>query len=542
MSLETALSQYPISKSVISNIKSITDITNLINTSPYIYDNLHDATIRKTISVPSDALVIKYASVTMDSNNILKKINMVFEGVTSNTDELYIYLKKSKNVFEHVNTIRIDLDNLYVTFDFSTLDVFATNLASFIDKVFDLCPNADTLEVYSVICVHFSIIKKLQSSKIRVIKDSTFNSMMYFSKLNADAHKDVVSKLRNLEQFNIFIGEIELYFKPHFMEVFEDILKHLSKKENSKIIISGHVRYKNVHVIENFLSITQKYNVQVCLKGGLLCHKAFFEECITRCGDMEGYPLDNITELDVSLWNLNIHGLFFTALPYFKNLKVIKIDFEDQIFKHLMEDKTMRTFNRCFSSKLLSRLTNLEEIYLRFENWDTVYDSPEEYQNSFLVKNNVAKEIFSYLGENIKVLYFDGISDLTKEMGDILSQRCPNLEDIFLQPLNSMDAHFVENFKKLKFINLKGIYRLNVPENVEMVIVHSYKDDNAKKIAILDDDTFYNYFKELFNRSFKISLRNCDRGYHKYNILFNNIFLWNTYPKKMNNFKQVFNY
>uniref|UniRef100_A0A0N4ZZT2 ATPase n=1 Tax=Parastrongyloides trichosuri TaxID=131310 RepID=A0A0N4ZZT2_PARTI len=206
----------------------------------------------------------------------------------------------------------------------------------------------------------------------------------------------------------------------------------------------------------------------------------------------------------------------------------------------MLYEETPETLKRCFNEKLLSKIPNVEEFYLKLEDWHSIYDSVDHYLRSYLLKNDATKAILPHLKNKVKVLYLEGIPNMTADMAQIISTNCPEITDLYIEPLQSVDVTFVERMEKLQFINIKGIYRINIPRHVKMVIVTSKYDVDSNMIAGMNTRESCEYFKERLNRNFTVSLRNCNETFLKYNVFFDNFLDWKVYLKKLNYFRCPF--
>uniref|UniRef100_A0A0N4ZDD5 F-box domain-containing protein n=1 Tax=Parastrongyloides trichosuri TaxID=131310 RepID=A0A0N4ZDD5_PARTI len=541
MSLETICSQYPISKTIVSHIKSLHDVSNLVTSSNSLYYNLENAPIRKTLNIPDNVLLIEHEYCPKNHpanwNNIIISCGRMR---TSMGNIYQHFISTPKENLEHIITIRLEMYDFYDSYEYYVLETLTDAFGTFVDELFRMCPNADTLEVYSVVGVHFFLIKKLKSPKIKKLKDVTLSSMIDYSQTNPEECEEVINELSGLEEIDVFVRDFELYSKPYYLPMFGSIIYQLSKKKNNKVVISGNVAAKHVYMFKNFISFLSLNGINIILKGQFLCHEPLFSDLAMDECFYNLYFTSNIISLSVNLWNMKIFELFFISLPSFKNLKTIKIDIKDQLFENILSIDSVDIYKCCFNSKLLGNIPEVEEFYLRIQNNEAIYENEEDYKKAVPIKNDAAKEILLHLKSSIKKLYLKGIPNMTTEMGNIVSTNCPNINELILSPVYTLDSTFVQNMKYLKFLLLKGIYRLNISKDVEIVIVSTKKDLLSKQIADATDSDSCNYFSIQFNRPLKVSLRNIVDGHLKYNVFLNDILSWNSYLQKMNENRRVF--
>uniref|UniRef100_A0A0N5A6P9 F-box domain-containing protein n=1 Tax=Parastrongyloides trichosuri TaxID=131310 RepID=A0A0N5A6P9_PARTI len=542
MSLVHACSQYPISKRIIAYVKSLKDVISLITTSRTIYHNLYDTSVRKTFQSPSNILTIIHESCDINILGDFENINVGFDGVETTAQELYDLLSMYSDGFlEHIKTIRMVLNDSYTRYNQVTLTCFYNRFAVFIGELFDLCSNADTLELYSDSKEHYSIIENLKTPRIKVLKNTTLNSLTLYAQANEDTYHNLLNGLTELKEVHIVLTEDEIFRQVFNTKIFQIILKQLSMKDHSKIIISGQVHEEYIYIIKRFISLIQHYNVDVGLEGWFLCHKTFFDNNVIGTNNITLFPFQSIVELNVCLWTLRVFEAVFNGLLSLNKLKTLKIDLKEQLVYEIIRGETMDIYDRCFNSKLISNIPNIEEFFLRIDNWNGGIFK-KSYEKSFPVKNNVTKKLLTNLRDNVKVLYLDGVPNLTNDLSEIISTNCPNIINMHIAPLDSIDSNFLKNIEKLEFLNFKGNYKLIVPKSVSMLIVHMEESEESEQIAMLSGDESWRYFRDMFNISFKVSLRNCNDGHFKYNVFFNNILEWNSYLKKMDIFRHIFNH
>uniref|UniRef100_A0A0N5A001 Leucine-rich repeat containing protein n=1 Tax=Parastrongyloides trichosuri TaxID=131310 RepID=A0A0N5A001_PARTI len=533
MSLEKILSQSHISRNIISNIDSLVDISNLFDTSPFIYNDLANITIKKDISVSSNSLLIFQVPIEYGVQIDLNKIRMNFEDKYGTIEEIYEHLTSLKNKFEHVNTIEIEVDDFNHQVELPILDQYFTKFALFIDDLFDLCPNADTLHIESTNIFQLSIIKKLKSSKIRVIKNSFSSSSEINTNFIYDPNECIVENLKGLEEYYFCLDEIDFYSKPKHVQIFSGVVKYLGEQKKGKINIDGSISTRRFKLFEKFIKIVQRYNVDIGLSINFYSNELLLKKYKGKILNDERFVLKNVTEFDVYICNFCIFKTFLDTLPCFKYLKVIRILVGETLIQHMMDHGTI--FSEEFKLKLSSNFKNIQEVYLKF----FTYYPENKKEQSILNVNETANHFLSCLGEQVKLLYLEGIPNMDNKMAKIISKKCPNLEDIGLSPFDTIDINFFENMKKLKTIYFNDCYEINIPLHVEMVISDCLMYDENATICNMNAKESFNFFKSMFKRSFRNCIRNCDRGRLIYNILFDKMVSWNVYLKKLSKYTKI---
>uniref|UniRef100_A0A0N4Z9M6 F-box domain-containing protein n=1 Tax=Parastrongyloides trichosuri TaxID=131310 RepID=A0A0N4Z9M6_PARTI len=557
MSFETIFSQYPISKRIINDLDSFTDIENLAATSQSILEDVRNLPIKKDINISENTLLIFkvwdfFSYILGRSPSITFNYN---DNIYNTNDLLRIFAMMPSKKLEHIKKIQFYIfdactdyrsgdiyDNLQLlpnieTCDPNNLRDFGRELAYFINNLFELCSNADTLEFKSLLSIHFFIINYLTSSKIKILKGITIKSMLVFANIRNNNYLGCIEKLKGLEELHINGFNMEMLKIEYCANLLKDILKNLSKKEGNKFVYYGDTILlpSEIQFFNNFgnlLRLVQECKVNMAFKGIYPCERKFYKHC----------PVENIVEINICPGNITDFRIFVSKLHRFLKLKTIKLELLDDFFYNILKVNSISIFKKCFNTEMLKNFEKIEEFYLKVQMFlpMDLLSNNETKEQMVEIKNNAILNLLIHLSTNLRLLYLEGLPDLTQEMSDILSKNCPNITEIYLIPKISINENFVKNMKNLKFIFLKGNHRVIIPDTVEMITFYPKDNDESRMLYEMLHTQFYNHFRYLFNRTFRCSIRNCYENRLMYGVFFNKIFDWKIYIKKMHSYNTPF--
>uniref|UniRef100_A0A0N4ZZZ9 Leucine-rich repeat protein n=1 Tax=Parastrongyloides trichosuri TaxID=131310 RepID=A0A0N4ZZZ9_PARTI len=336
----------------------------------------------------------------------------------------------------------------------------------------------------NVVTVFYSIIKDLSTSKIKVLTfDQIYNNDI---EINCPVNTNPITMLSNLRQLQISFNKISPYLESKVKLIYDTIIREISYNEKLKLMISGYMG-KNLSLGQkDVMKLINKYNIDIGLLGVPFPNDIFGLTNIMK----NNLKMNNIVELNLTLNSLSICQNFVNSLPKMERIKILKLNFSNRWFseykmlKEKMEPREdlmlLPSFNK-----------NIEKIYINLEYYYTDYDNSDQAYLS--EKNDVGQELIKRFGNNIKTLHLGGIPNMTNEMGELLSKNCSNLQELYLIPTQSIDINFILNMKNLKFVSLKRMHKLIIPDHVQMVIVNFVNDMTYRKLRMLSDDECYNY-------------------------------------------------
>uniref|UniRef100_A0A0N4ZDC5 Sphingomyelin phosphodiesterase n=1 Tax=Parastrongyloides trichosuri TaxID=131310 RepID=A0A0N4ZDC5_PARTI len=505
MTLEDVCSQNIISKRILSNIDSLDDITNFMTTTYPLCNYLNTTPIKKTFSIPSNTFTITYEFFAQSYQYNWDNTTISYNGERLSIGELYRYLlSKPKEYFEHINNIKIGVYGTHQYIEMSILESFFECMATFIDEIFELYPNAYSLNFDGNDFIVGFISQHLRSKKIRKMKGLRLGPLIDYCKEKPDVCHEMVNGLSNLEEMDIFINDPELNYKGDYMKGLVPLLNHLSKKKNNKLSISGRREAEEMHVFKEFIELTLINKLNVSLERLGSNNETLLNEFNNLNSDFSRFPASNITSLDIKISTVHILGLLFKSLPIFLNLKILNLDLKKSLLDEILNVTSGNIHNGNFNCEQFKEIPNVEKFCLKFQVDEKVEDYMERYERLFPIMNDLTKEVLLNLNDKIKILILESIPDLSQEMGNILIRNCPNITDLILAPLNTIDPRFIENMKNLNFLHLKHIFNLNIPKEIKIIIVSHKKDSLSKELGDATTDDANSYFQTQFNRTFKL--------------------------------------
>uniref|UniRef100_A0A0N4ZDC6 FTH domain-containing protein n=1 Tax=Parastrongyloides trichosuri TaxID=131310 RepID=A0A0N4ZDC6_PARTI len=409
-------------------------------------------------------------------------------------------------------------------------------IASFINDLFNRLPVAFILTMKTYICDFFIVLEKLTSPKIKVLKYSNIYIRKMYDQLDYNVPNGVIDKLENLEEFHLLPGEWHPTISSCYTKAYEAFLCQLTQRRNVVVKVCERINSEIlVPHFTQFQKLTQKYRINIHLSFGTMLENSLLSMYIQKNDERKEFRVENLVSLDISIDDLIEFKRFSYALPLFNNLKKLNLEFSEYFLIELNQttDNKKNIFINYLKPMILQ---NIEAFKLFIENRSLPYDTNDDFLQSFIFKEEVTKQLISYFGDKLKVINLFNIPNMNQELGDTLSEKCPNITNMYLAPYSSISLNFIEKMKKLKFIKLRGTLELIIPSNVEMVVTTGvdYQGEIQKFLATADDNEVYEFFKNNFNKEFKYSIRNCKGGFFKDHIFFNNIFHWPVYSEKMN--------
>uniref|UniRef100_A0A0K0G365 F-box domain-containing protein n=1 Tax=Strongyloides venezuelensis TaxID=75913 RepID=A0A0K0G365_STRVS len=540
MEFENACLHYPISKILINNIGSMQDFDNLIQSSNQIKNSMINNCVRKTFNIPKNTLFFEHECLEKNEVTTWNDLSIFYEGSKYTLSMLYQYLNSiEKKNFEHIHTISVRFSDDYSNYENNRRHFFSQLYADFIDKIFDKCYNATTLELINIKEIQFYIIKYLKSPRIQVITKLNFNELIEYCKENQEVSQDIITQLPSLREINFFIKNLARYEINSHSQVLQKIFQHLTSSKYGKINFYGVLEPKNSEKFREILMITENNNIEISLNGSFICNNQFFD--LVSCqNSFPIYPVKNVVSLSVSLYDKSIFQSFLKSLPYFTNLTELKIELRDQLFENIINDNTLNIFSEYVDLAAIQKMSHIQSFFLEIQNSSDMYEIESNYEKSLDIKSQLAKDFCLSLGENLQTLYLNGIPKLTNDVSEFLSTNCSKLENIYLSILEPVSTNFLEKMETLKVINLKGFYKLNVPRNVKMFIIQPKNDSFSNEIGKLSNDSLHHFLNNFYGKYFKHSLRNICNTYMKYIVVFDNIFDWSNYIKHLDMFENAF--
>uniref|UniRef100_A0A0N4ZBD9 F-box domain-containing protein n=1 Tax=Parastrongyloides trichosuri TaxID=131310 RepID=A0A0N4ZBD9_PARTI len=548
MSFETIFSQYPIRQRIVDNLDSFTDIENLASKSMSIYENIKTFPIKKNISVSENTFLIfkisdiysslienlpnirlKYNDHVLNPNDLLRYFATIPNGELEHIKKIHFYFfdtcidYRTGDIYNSVNF----LPNIQ-TYNPLNLKQFGREIANFIDNLFELCPNADTLEINSQLSIHFFIIYYLASPKIKILQGTTLLSMVVFANIRNNDYLGCIDKMPGLEEFHIDCFSSRILETEYYADILRDIFTCLTRKKCNKVVYYGDIRTSSneiqfINNFGNFLNLTQEYNVNISLKGNYIFKSEFYIHCL----------VESIVELNIAPENITDFTTFASNLHAFSKLKTVKLELIDIFFHRILNDNLNDTFKTFSGTKMFEKI---EEFYIKLEMF-----SPESVINDYAeIKNNTILKLLMELSTNLRILYLENIPDLTQEMSDTLSKNCPNITEIYLIPKNSINRNFIKNMKKLEFMFLRGNYKVITPDIVKMVTFYPKDSEESDMFYYMNDIQFKNYFENRFNRTFRCFIKNRFEKQFLYCVFLNGILDWRKYIKRMNSYNVPF--
>uniref|UniRef100_A0A0N5BHG8 F-box domain-containing protein n=1 Tax=Strongyloides papillosus TaxID=174720 RepID=A0A0N5BHG8_STREA len=540
MEFETTCLHYPISKILINNIGSMQDFDSLIQASNQIRNSMINNSVRKTFNIPENTLFFEHEGMEKNEVTTWNDLSIFYEGSKYTLSTLYQYLNSIERVnFEHIHTISVRFSDNYSKYENNRRHFFSQLYADFIDRIFDKCYNATTLELLNIKEIQFYIIKYLKSPRIQVIKKLNFNELIEYCKENQEVSQDITTQLPSLREIHFFIKNLAQYEINSHTQVLQKIFQQLNSNKNGKINFYGVLGPKDSEKFRQILMIAESNNIVTSLNGSFICNIQFFE-VISSQNLFPTYPVNNVVSLSVSLYDKSIFQSFFKALPYFTNLTELKIELRDQLFENIINVNALNIFSEYVDLAAIQKMSQIQSFFLEIQNCSDMYEIKSNYEKSLDVKSQFAKDFCLLLGENLKTLYLNGIPKMTNDVGEFLSTNCSKLENIYLSILEPVSTNFIEKMETLKVINLKGFYKLNVPRNVKMFIIHPQNDNFSNEIGKLSNDNLHHFLKNFYGKYFKHSFRNICNTYMKYSVVFDNIFDWKNYIKHLDMFENAF--
>uniref|UniRef100_A0A0K0ERP9 F-box domain-containing protein n=1 Tax=Strongyloides stercoralis TaxID=6248 RepID=A0A0K0ERP9_STRER len=534
MDLEIVCSQYPIAKIITNYLTSMKDFNSLIGTSPQMKNFLVNCPVRKTFNTVDKTLIFERdnlkTNIEVDRNNIFISYNEL-NYTLDKLEEIFNEYDEEK--FEHIKCITIQLYGSYFNYNENNRFLFGKHCAQFIDKLFERASNATTLEIINVHEIQSYIIKHLKSHKIQVLKKINVNELVQFGIKYSDSCCEIFENLKNLKKMELFVRNLDFYDIKLYKDMLIKIFQQLSTKSDNIINLYGEIRPKNFQNLKRLLKQAEDYNINISLNESFLCSKDFFDvvykENLT-------YPVNNITSLTISIWDESIYQKSFRTLPFFTKLIKLKLHFRDQLFENIINKNLINFFSNNIDYAVFQKIEQIEEFHLIIQNCSIIYDINEYFNKSFELKDQLTNNICLLLGHKLKNLYLKGVPNLGNEISYHLSNKCPNLENIHLTVLNTISPKFIENMKKLKFISLQGLHKLNIPSNVNMFIIYPYNDNLNKEIFYLSNDKVHNFLNKSYGKNFKHFFRSHCKDFIKYIVLFDNILHWTTYLEHLDNY------
>uniref|UniRef100_A0A0N4ZL24 F-box domain-containing protein n=1 Tax=Parastrongyloides trichosuri TaxID=131310 RepID=A0A0N4ZL24_PARTI len=466
------------------------------------------------------------------NKNDLNTFSIEFNNSNEIFDEAKLYKKllDSRLMSEMVSSVRITVDeSILSTINCNEECPLFEQMASFIAKIFDACPNAFILEFCCSIGVFYLITKQLKVPNIEIMK------LSFTENQKADIHFDMAAPIYEFEKLPLLkeihfstLDDDTIISPPSIIPVYENILKQIPKNKNIKVILIDRNTHSSYPYIFEMYLVGKKYEINFGLHGGI-----FFKILPTN---FSYYEMDNLVEGKISIKDMETLKMVLTILPNLKNFKTLSISFCPEMFRQIYDNREeIRDFKDYFEFNLWSNLQTIEKLHLCFNDYKLVYKESPSYGEVLLIMKNMAEHIMTNLGESIKILKLEGIHFLTKKMGTILSDHCKNLVDLYLYNIKMVNVHFLEDMESLKFVYLNSFFSLNMPNNVEMVIVRPEIEEKIS-IGTLDGEEFYDFIQEAFNKIFQICFDTFLNEKFEYCVLFENVLKWDTYLKKIDSF------
>ncbi|CEF70031.1 Hypothetical protein SRAE_2000467300 [Strongyloides ratti] len=538
MTLEVICFQYPIAQALVNNLISIKDFTSLIQTSNQMKNYFINCSFRKTFNTYNNTLTLEHDSLIshkkMSWNNILVNYN----GSKCTLDILYtiLYMFEEEEI-EHINTINIRFSDNYNSYNEDTRISFGKYFAQFINKLFEKFFNATIFQILNISKIQFYVIKHIKSSKIQVIRKLNLYELAEFSQKYKESSCDIFKQLKSLKKVDFFLRNIFFYDINCYKNMLENIFELLSRKNDNFINFYGNVFQNDFKNFSKILKMAEKYNLNISFNESFVVSKELFK---TVCIKSSTFSVNNVKLISIVLWDKKILQLFFQSLQFFTNLTKLKIQFSDQLVNSTIEYNSTNIFSNNINQTVYEKMLQIEELFIGIKNLPFAYANNDHYEKSLEIKNQMTKEICTLLGVKLKTLVLNNIPNLEDDISYILSTKCYNLENIYLSVLHTITPNFIEKMEKLKFVNLKGLYKLNIPSNVQMFLnylkdVNINEGNNFKSTKIS-----YNFFKKFYNRNFKHFFEHiCDENIN-YIVLFDNILDWKNYFKCLDNFLNFF--
>uniref|UniRef100_A0A0N4Z815 F-box domain-containing protein n=1 Tax=Parastrongyloides trichosuri TaxID=131310 RepID=A0A0N4Z815_PARTI len=523
---------------------SLSNATSLITSSLSTYtSSLSKTQISKTVDVCKNTLFIQHNCSVLDGDGTLKDILVDWRDVILNTTDLLTYFTKYKTFLEHVYSIHIFISDDEETKQSQIIDSFSQRMATFIDELFMICPNATSLTFNSYSSTFFFIIPYLSSPSINILK-------LNFSKYVYGHYLDKISKLKNVLYGlnNLKVVYLDIACVPSILEtncqnLINSMLEYLSGKLKNRFILNTKFNKDDIKYVKNFLKYAHLYDVNIGLQGTLNKNDSFFSFPSFSEKNDEIFETKNIVELNISVNDLDGWTKLFDELPNFENLKVFKVSLNSNSLKYDSMNNEESVLSRYFNNKRLKNISNLDEFYFQLSRFFYFNGTYEEKEKFYILVDLIVDGMISNLNSKLKVMYLDGIPNLNDEMKVKLNTNCPNITSIHLGPINSIAVDFIENLEKLKFVQIVGNFKINIPSNVDILIFNSgdfHEHDDYKMIGEMNSTETDTYFRDKYNRNFNVSIKNCDDYHFRYAVLCDNILTWNAYLDKLRKFDNAF--
>ncbi|CEF62662.1 Hypothetical protein SRAE_1000093200 [Strongyloides ratti] len=541
-----AISQKHILTKILNNMESLTDIVNFGRTNKFIFTQTSKCNIRKYLDLEIPYYTI-YVTVCKDSNE-MKIFCKSSKLITSTIEE---EIRRLKGIsLEHVEktsniTIWFTGWNFNMTKDKE--DFISSSCASFIDFLFQIFVNSFTLRLHfssspSIRWFQLCIIKKLTSSRIKIIKGVTIESILNYLDQNEILNEnDIFEKIKNLKEFWLHLGTERIKFKNYTL--IEDKLsiffKSLSKKDKCIVTLCNFTNANNNEILIKFISLCEKNNINViiddfpntCLKSLI---KGKYKEINFNRSNIIGLKINIKSEKQCE----QLNDLFISN-NNLKNLHIfIKRSFINDIIKYGKNIETRkRRIHLILNFKELNKLKNLKNLTISFEFVERAFSGAKALHMVYELMGLICERLSTLMPSTIKKLYLSEVPDLSNNCLASITTNMPLIECLFLKFVNEIGSDGLENFKNLKYLYMWKEIRIKIPKWIYVVVIDTFGSPFARSIKINPDNTLSpsllqeanEYYNKYMQRTFNSSFRYISRYGIKYNIFFNVLYDWNCY-------------
>uniref|UniRef100_A0A0N4ZBV0 F-box domain-containing protein n=1 Tax=Parastrongyloides trichosuri TaxID=131310 RepID=A0A0N4ZBV0_PARTI len=491
---EVLLNDYLVGN-IMKSVTTYQDLQNAANVKPYLKYYID------RISVASKCEFWKktYILIINDNGNTSQqcmydgKYRFLFMNDLSLQRELDYLKATSSEVLNQMHEIEFCIEDRRTRRNVNDTIEYGRKIANFIDSMFDIYKNSSILKFVDynnnfVSSIYLDTIQNLTSKAIKKILNLNIVAIVNFSSSGRTLNDDFLQSLTNLE-------EIGILKKNNPQSNNDEAVVSFLQQVNIKSLIVNFLEFKFTYsqqVFRNLLTVSERKNLKLRLNYHSPL-RALLREKSTSGSDIPYNFFHSIIELRISFAKMTTFNAYLSEFPNLETLGMI-IELHSQCKIKLKKITRKGFLERHHNMDNVVNLTKLKEVTIFVA--DVKLNEKKEVADVYQI---LLTYILRNLPKEIKRLWISYSGCLTNEMMTSIRTRHQLLEALSLRNVRFAKYDCLVDLNSLKFLHLVGTERVQIPENVEHLIVeyeaerfnYNLKNNNkAIKTWNVDETTF----------------------------------------------------